>query len=189
VRNRRIESAGPSRERRDDGVDTRPVAEPGVHHRTRFVDPPADRAHDPLDNPQQVAVILEHDVGLLEPAVPLDVDLVEPVDQDVGNVRIAEQRLERTESEQLVQHVADEALPLQQAERRRSRFIADHFHDEIADLGLGLLAGDAVQALEIQAIQELLVDPGLQLLIVALSGVRAASSGCSKDGIHRVCLL
>ena len=38
---------------------------------------PPDRAHDALDDLEQVAVVLEHDLGRLEPAVPLDVDLIE----------------------------------------------------------------------------------------------------------------
>ena len=42
------------RERRNDGVDTRAVQQTRVHHRARLVDAAADRADDPLDDPQQV---------------------------------------------------------------------------------------------------------------------------------------
>ena len=51
VRNRRIDSDGTvERQRRNDGVDARAVLQPGIDHRTGFVDAPADRADDPLDD-------------------------------------------------------------------------------------------------------------------------------------------
>ena len=43
------------RQRRNDRVDARAVRQPGVDHRARFVDAPADRADDALDDLQQVA--------------------------------------------------------------------------------------------------------------------------------------
>ncbi len=48
----------------------------------------------------------------LEHAVLLDVDLIEAIDQDVGDVRVDEDRLERSEAEQLVEDVDDDALAL-----------------------------------------------------------------------------
>ena len=50
-------------------------------------------------------VVAEDDVGLLELAFALDVDLVGAVDQDVGDRRILQQQLERAEAEQLVEDV------------------------------------------------------------------------------------
>ena len=62
--------------------------------------------------------------------------------------------------------------------------------DQIADLRLGLLARHAVQPLEVQAIQELLVDAGLQLLIVAIASILPLPpGGTRKDGIHPMSLL
>ena len=63
---------------------------------------------------------MEDDVGLLEPAFALDVDLVVAVDQDVGDRRDRAAALERSQSEHLVQHVADRGFTLEQAEGRRS---------------------------------------------------------------------
>ncbi len=114
-------------------------------------------------------------VGGLEPAVPLDVDLVVPVHEDVGDVRVAQQRLERAEAEQLVQDVDDQALALDEAERGRPRFLPDHLDDQVADLGLGLLARQSVQPLEVQAVEQLLMDAGLQFLIVAIASLCTAS--------------
>ncbi len=126
-------------------------------------------------------VVPEHDVGLFELAVPLDVDLIEPVDEDVGDVGVAQQRLERTETEQLVEHVDDERFALGQAERRRPRLALDQLHDERADLRLGILASHARQTFEVQAIQQLLMDPRLQLLIVAESGLRGAPRSVPQE--------
>ena len=58
--------------------------------------------------------------GFLEQAVPLDVDLVVAVDQDVRDVAVLEQRLERPEAEQLVEDVDDQVLALEEAERASS---------------------------------------------------------------------
>ena len=79
------------RQRRNDRVDTRAVGQARVHHRARLVDAPAHRADDALDDAQQVLVVLEDDVGLFEPALALDVDLVGAVDQDVGDRRVAQE--------------------------------------------------------------------------------------------------
>ncbi len=118
------------RERRNDGVDTRSVEEARVDHRARLVDAAADRAHDALDDAHQVAVVLEHRVDGFELAVFLDVDLIVAIDQDIGDVRVDQNRLERSESEQLVQDVADEAVALEQAERRRDRFLLEQRRDD-----------------------------------------------------------
>ena len=64
------------RERLDDGVDAAAVRQAGVHHGRGVVDAPADRGDDPVDHLEQVAVVLEADVGLLQPAVALDEDLL-----------------------------------------------------------------------------------------------------------------
>ena len=98
------------RQRRNDDVDARAVLQPGVDHRARLVDAAADGADDALDDLHQVLVVAEDDVGLLDPAVPLDEHLAGLVHQDVGDRRILEQQLERTEAEQLVEHVRRSAF-------------------------------------------------------------------------------
>ena len=60
------------RQRRNDDVDARPVLQACVHHRARFVNAPADRADDALDDLHQVLVVAKHDVGLFELAFTLD---------------------------------------------------------------------------------------------------------------------
>ena len=64
------------RQRRDDGVDAGAVGQPGVDHRRRLVDAPADLADDALDDPAQVVLGDEAGVGLLDDAAALDVDAV-----------------------------------------------------------------------------------------------------------------
>ena len=187
TRSLRAEAVGPEaadrhrraveRQRRNDRVDARAVGQTRVHHRARLVDAAADDADDALDDLQQVAVVLEDDVGLLELAVALDVDLVVAVDQDVGDRRIAQQRLERPEAEQLVEDVRDQRLALEQAERRRGALALDHPDDQAPDLRLGLLALHPREPVEVQPVQQLLVDAALQLLVVRAARVHAAAAG------------
>ena len=118
------------RERRNDRVDAGAVLQPRVDHRARLVDAAADHADDALDDAEQVRVVLEHDVGLFEPAFTLDVDLVVPVDQDVGDVGVLQQHLQRAEPEDLVQHVGDQRVALEQAERRRLALAVEQANDQ-----------------------------------------------------------
>ena len=76
------------RQGRDDGVDPRPILQPGIDHRARLVDATADRAHDPLDDPPHMRVVDESEVGRFQLAVPFDLDLVESIDQNVRDRRI-----------------------------------------------------------------------------------------------------
>ena len=75
-------------QRRDDGVDARAVGQPCVDHRARLVDAAADRADDALDDLQQVRSSLKRRRSP-RAALALDEDLVEAVDQDVRDRRVA----------------------------------------------------------------------------------------------------
>jgi hypothetical protein len=112
-----------------------------------------------------VALVLEGDLGRLQPAVALDVHLIVPVHQDVGNRGVREQDLERAEAEQLVQHVVDDALALVEAERRLVAFALEQPADQRADLWLGILAPGPGQAFEVEPVEQVLMDPALELLV------------------------
>ena len=162
VRNRRIDSTGPSSASGGMMALTRePSCEPRVDHRARLVDAAAHRADDALDDAQQVRIVLEDELGRFELAFALDVDLIRLVDQDVRDARIGEQRLERPEAEELVEDVGDERFALEQAERNGLRLGVEQPDDQPADLGLGLRPADAVQAIEIEAVQQRAVDAAL----------------------------
>jgi len=153
------------RQRRNHGVDTRSVLEARVHHRARFVDAPSDHADDPFDDPQQVRVVLEDDVGFLEAAVALDVDLVVAVHQDVRDLRIGEQRLEWTQAEDLVEHVDNQRVALEEAQRSRLALAIQEIADQAADLRFSVFPLHAGQALEVETPEQLFVNPSLQGLV------------------------
>ena len=152
------------RERRDDRVDARAVRQARVDHRRAVVDAPADRRHDAVDHAHQVLVVLEAGRDPLELAGPLDVDLLERVDQDVVDGRVAQQRLERPEAEHLVDDVAKDRLALRHAERRA--FLGDQLEEQRPDLALRARAVGGRERLEVQPVQQLLVNRGLQLDIL-----------------------
>ena len=74
----------------------------GIDERARLVDAAADPRDDLGADVHQVRVVAELHVGHFELAAALDVNLLGPVDHDVGHVRVVEQLFERTEAEQLV---------------------------------------------------------------------------------------
>ena len=55
-------------------------------------------------------------------------------------VRILQQRLERSEAENLVQDVGDQRFALEQAERRRLALALEQPEDQALDFRLGVLA-------------------------------------------------
>ena len=105
------------RERRDDGVDTAAVGQAGVHHRAGLVDAAADLADDLVDRAAQVRLVRELGVGLDQLAAALDVDAVEGVDHDFGQVGVAQQRLERAVAEDVVRDLLGDAGPVDRGHR------------------------------------------------------------------------
>ena len=105
--NLRIEIAGPSIASGGMMMLTRlPSAQAGVDQGLRFVDAAADPRHDLGRDVHHMLIVAEADIGQLELAAPLDIDLLWPVDHDVGDGVVVEQRLERPEAE----HVGDQRL-------------------------------------------------------------------------------
>ncbi len=121
-------------------------------------------------------IVLEHDVGLFELAFPLDVHLVVPIDENVGDRGIAKQHFERTQAEQLVDHVRDERLALEQAQRHRRAFALDHPGDQAPDLGLGLVALHPRQPIEVESVQQFLMNTALEVLVIDAARVDVAAA-------------
>src|SRR5207248_2559368 len=104
-------------DRRYDGVDPAPVGQPGVDHRARLVDPAPDPGHDPVDHPAQVVLVGERRVDGVDLPEALDVDPVPRVHHDLGDVRVAQQRLDRAVAEDLVDDLLVRLGPVGGGER------------------------------------------------------------------------
>ena len=75
------------RQRRQHGVEAGAVGQPEVDVRRGVVEPaPAERGQ-PLGEPADGLLVGEPDAGQLEPGAAVEVDVVRPVDQHVGDVR------------------------------------------------------------------------------------------------------
>ena len=106
------------RDRWDDDVHARAVLQSRIAHRLRLIHAPSDRRDDPVDDAPQAGLVLEGEVGQLDPAASLDEDLLRPVDHDLGDVRVAQRRLQRTEPDDLVEEDLDQALPVGRGDER-----------------------------------------------------------------------
>ncbi len=106
------------RDRRDHHVHARSVLEPRVAHRLRLVDAAADRGDDAVDHAPEAVLVLECEVGELDPAPALDEDLLWPVDHDLADLRVTQQRLERPEADDLVEEDLHEALLVDRRDQR-----------------------------------------------------------------------
>ena len=87
---------------------------------------------DAVDDAHDVVVVLEGEVGQLEPAAALDVDLAGPVDHDLGDGLVAQQRLQRAEADDLVGDLLQHAHPLGAGEREA--LLVDRDAEDLLDL-------------------------------------------------------
>jgi hypothetical protein len=76
----------------------------------RLVDSPAYRGNDLVDDPQKMLLVLETHREGLENAGSLDVDAFVPVDQNVVDARILQQRLKRAETGHFIENFGDEII-------------------------------------------------------------------------------
>ena len=120
----------------------------------RLVNAAAERRDDPVDDPHDVVVVLEHDVGQFELARALDVDLARPVDHDLGDGLVAQQRLDRAEADDLVGDLLEHPHALGTGEGEA--LLVDDLAEDLLDLAADL---DLVGQVELRV--EVLDHPGL----------------------------
>src|SRR2546430_8105891 len=157
---------------RDDGVHAGAVGQPRVDQRRVTMEAPADRRHEAVDQLHQVILVAELDVGEREPPLPLDVDGARTVDEDVGDVAVLEELLERAQPEDLVADLLDQPLALEP--RQIGRIGLQEALEGGADVLLGLRAVERGERHQVEALEELAVHAQLQLL-QPLSYRRAAA--------------
>jgi hypothetical protein len=121
---------------------------------------------------------------LFKTAVALDKDLIRPVDENVRNRGVLEQLVQRTQTEELAQDVGDQLLSLEQAQRRRLRLGVEHRRNQSADLGLGVLAANHGEPVEIQPVQQIRVNPAFDFLVLRMP--RVCTHRPRREGSDRV---
>ncbi len=149
------------RQRRDDGVDAGAVRQPGIEHGRALVDPPAHVVGDPADDPHEMVGIEKRGAGHLQPALPLDVYPVRPVDQDITDQRIAQEFVERAVPEDLVHHLAHDLLPFRAGQRHL--FLQQQGVHPLGALIVQLVERNPAGFVEVHDLEELAMDAGLDL--------------------------
>ncbi len=163
------------RERRDDRVDTGTIRQARVDHRRAVVDAPADAADDAVDDAHQVLVVLEGRRQPVQLAAALHVDVLVGVDQDVADRRIPQERLERPEAEDLVDDVAEDRVALAHAERHG--LFGNQVKEQRPDVRFGARPLRRRQRFEVQAVEQLAVDVGLELDVLRPRRLDARACG------------
>ncbi len=102
-------------DRRNGGVDARAIGQARIDQRRRFVDAASHARNDLFDDAQQVRVVLEFHRRAVEFAAALHIDQVRRGDQNVRYRGVLQQRLERTQAEDFVEDLLDDAVLLDQA--------------------------------------------------------------------------
>ena len=129
--------AGPvQRHRRDDRIDPAAVGQAGIDHRRAFVDAAANRRQDAADDPQHMIVVDKLRRRLFEPAAALDEHAARAVDDDVVDLGVLDQWLQRAEADQLMQDVLAQLAQLAGVDGQPFA----------GDQGLGLLRNPLPQA-------------------------------------------
>src|ERR1035437_676792 len=150
------------RQRRNDRVDTRTVGQPRVNHRRRFVNPAPDLRHDSIDDQHQVLIVLELDVGGVKLAAFFDINLVVPVDQDVGDFIIPQKRLQRPESQQLILDLLDQVILVDVGEQ--APLVVQNGGDRRGDFLRRETRLEAFKPRNVQHLEQPVVDRKLELL-------------------------
>jgi hypothetical protein len=107
-------------------------------------------------------VVLEAHVRALQLPVPLHVYLVEGVDQDIGDARVVDQRLQRPQPKDLVQDLLDELFPLLEVEGRG--LAVQQAPDDLPNLGDRLFFVARAERAEVQPLEQLSVHSRAYLL-------------------------
>ena len=107
-----------------------------------------------------MVVVLEDDVGQLELAGSLDVDLARPVDHDLGDGLVAQERLERAETDDLVGDLLEHAHAL--GTGQGEAFLVDDLAEDLLDLAAHLDLVGQVE-LRIQVLDDPVLDPELHV--------------------------
>ena len=109
---------------------------------------------------------------------------IESIDEDVGNVRVAQQNLERPEAEQLVEY---STTSVSRSPRLSGTVLiaVGQLLDQRANFGFGLLPTARVRRSRVQSLQELLMRAPLQVLIVALALGARRDCWDRKNRSHR----
>ena len=111
-----------------------------------------------------MGVVFKAQSGWFKLAGPFHVDLVVAINQDVGNGRVFEQRLERAEAKDFIQNFTGQAFAL--SETQRDGFAVHGVPDQQQNFFASSVAGSASQFLQIEAIEDLAMKIGLNLLVL-----------------------
>ncbi len=151
------------RQWRDDRVQARTVGKAGVDHRRRTVEPQAQRCDDPLDQVHDRVGVEFEDDGL-QTARALDVGAPRTVDHDLGDRRVGEQRLERTETRDFVGELLEQLV---EADARQQGLLVAQELGEAGPERDGVVGGaDVVGALRDQAAVHALLERAVTAAIV-----------------------
>ena len=143
--------------RSDRGIEARAVEHARIDHWLGLVHAPADRGDDLVDDAQQVRFVLERHVDAFELAAPLDEAVLVPIDQDVVDRRILEQRFKRSEADHLVHDVVHQRIEFGDVDRQA--LLARLFRDEFVHLAAHLVARQPFERNEVDFLDERPVEP------------------------------
>ena len=117
------------RKRGDDHVHAMAFGHASVHHRRRLVHASAERPEHAIDKRPKLSLARKRPVAAYKAPLPLEEHVARAVHHDLGDGRICQQRLQRTETEHLVHQLLGQSrsaqgirpLPHRQRERLTAR--------------------------------------------------------------------
>ena len=136
------------RQRRDDCIDAGSVGQTSVDHGRGLIHSAAHPRYDAVDDLQQVTIVAELGVDPHKLAALFDEHIVFAVDQDVRDLWIAQERLQRPKTEDFIKQVGLNLFLLIKAQRHG--LIADDVSNQSSHNFARLLWIDARQFFQIQ---------------------------------------
>jgi hypothetical protein len=132
---------------RNDCIDSRPIEKPGVDDRLRLVNSAPHLGNDFFNNVQKVSVVAEANGYLGELSATLDINLVEAVDQNVRDGRFFEEWLERSQPEDFVENLFDDAVLFSGG--HRNVFVFEQSFNDPTNLGAQTFFGKGRDPFEV----------------------------------------
>jgi hypothetical protein len=94
--------------RRDDGMEANTIRQARINMRRSIVQPPPRGCRQSLSQPTQVSLGLEAHVRAREALTSIHPDLSASIHENVGDARLAEERLKATRADHVLSHPDDE---------------------------------------------------------------------------------
>ncbi|OPY10607.1 MAG: hypothetical protein A4E66_01514 [Syntrophus sp. PtaB.Bin001] len=148
----------------NDGIYTRTVCQPGIHHGTGFIDAPSHIGNDPVDNLFQVRIVLEAGIRELQLAEAFHIYVIVGVNEYIRYGRIVHERFNRTEPQDFILDFLTEPGLFFRIHGNSGLLFRKNSFDNSGNFQPQCLRIKLIDQGEIEKLDKPIMDPGFQFI-------------------------